>query len=360
MAGADDLTYLAALLALPRVRVRDIYLLRTRLGSARAVWEASVAELRAGDVEQATVAAILGARSDGCRPRAPGLEAALARGFRVFSRWDACYPLRLREMPDAPLLLYALGDVLPSDEKAVAIVGSRRCTSYGLTVAQRMSRSLAAAGLTIVSGLARGIDTAAHEGALAAGGRTLAVLGSGLSRLYPAENRGLADRIARQGALLTEYPPDEPARDYHFPHRNRIIAGLSLGTLVAEAPRRSGALVTADHAASQGKPVMAVPGPITSPYSTGCNLLIRDGAHLVESPEDVLAVLGTAATAVPVAPPLDEKEERVFSLLDQAPTYEKLRRLSGMPAGELTATLLGMELKGVVRRLPGQTYIRVV
>ena len=354
-----DLPYLVALTGIRGLGSRHIRTLVGRLGTARAVWEAPVKELRAGDVSQEAVAALLAARSRGLPGAAAAVPRALAKGYQVVSYRDHGYPRWLADLEDAPLVLYLWGSILPEDQKAVAVVGTRQASPYGLGVAERLARSLAAAGLTIVSGLARGIDTAAHRGALAAGGRTIAVLGSGLDRLYPADNRTLATHVARAGAVMSEYSPWVEPRGYFFPHRNRIIAGMSLGVLVVEAGRRSGAITTADHALVQGKPVMAVPGPVTSPSSCGCNRLIRDGAHLVECAEDVLAVLGTEAVVRHRLPLLDEAEAGVLDLLQGECSHSELLAQSGLEAGELAATLLSLEMQGLIRRLPGQTYIRV-
>lgn len=336
---------------------RWVAVLRETLGSARAVWEASRACLRELGVPERQAQVLLA--HAGCLPGpSPDLERAWRLGYTVFSRWDAEYPGRLRDVPDAPLILYCWGEVLPQDEKAVAVVGTRHPTAYGLEVAGRLARGLAEAGLTVVSGLARGIDTCAHRETLAGGGRTIAVLGSGLDRVYPAENRLLVPRIARQGAVLTEYPPGTAALPHHFPTRNRIIAGLALGVVVVEAPPRSGALNTAEHALDLGLPVMAVPGPITRRESAGCNRLIRDGAHLVEGVEDILAVLGTQARATPAPPALGPHEQLVWDLLEAGASYDRLHVASQLAAGDLAAALLSLEVKGLIRRLPGQVYVR--
>src|SRR5215468_12004292 len=204
---------------------------------------------------------------------------------------DATYPENLREIVSPPPRLYVRGTLAEGDALAIAIVGSRQATSYGLAVAERFAADLAARGVTIVSGLARGIDTAAHRGALRAGGRTIAVLGSGVDVIHPVENRALAGRIEASGALISEFEPGMPPLAYHFPLRNRVIAGLALGVVVVEASEQSGALITARLAAELGREVMAVPGRANSPSSRGAHALIRDGAALVETWEDVVAEL---------------------------------------------------------------------
>ncbi len=205
---------------------------------------------------------------------------------------DRRYPGLLREIPDPPGVLFRRGDSLPGDQLALAIVGTRHATRYGLRQAERLAGGLARAGMTIVSGLARGIDAAAHRGSLDAGGRTIAVLGSGVLRVYPPEHAELADAVGRQGAVFSELPPLQQPMSGTFPQRNRLITGLSLGVLVVEAAERSGALISATHAAEQGREVFAVPGPADSRTSRGCHRLIRDGAKLVENVEDVLEELG--------------------------------------------------------------------
>ena len=215
----------------------------------------------------------------------------------VLCRGRSGYPRRLEDLPDAPPVLFVRGAVTSDDELAVAIVGTRHATTYGLKQAERFGYALARAGITVVSGLARGIDSAAHEGALNGGGRTIAVLGSGLGQIYPSEHKGLADAIAADGAVISEYAPDAKPRGGMFPQRNRLISGLCLGTLVIEAPDRSGALITARLAGEQNREVFALPGPVTSRASRGCNQLIRDGATLVQTVDDVLEQLGPMRAA---------------------------------------------------------------
>lgn len=357
VAAAEDIHYLVGLLRVPGLGRGHVVALRSALGSARAVWEATPEQLRRAGAAPQQVAAL---RSCGAGPAlpAPEVEASRRLGHRVLSLWDPGYPAWLRQLPDAPVVLYCWGEVLPEDERSVAVVGTRRATAYGLEVAGRLARNLAAAGLTVVSGLARGIDTCAHREALAGGGRTVAVLGSALDRVYPAENRELCSRIAARGAVLSEYPPGTGALPYHFPERNRIIAGFSMGVVVAEAPVRSGALNTASHALELGRPVMAVPGPVNRGQSAGCNRLIRDGAHLVEGAEDVLAVLGTGAVPPTAGPALGPREQLVWDLLDGGCTYDLLHLRSQLADGDLAAALLALEVKGLVRRLPGQVYVR--
>ena len=224
------------------------------------------------------------------------IEGEMARvpagGARPIAFNDPDYPPQLGDIPDPPVLLYVKGSLKPEDQLAVALVGARKASPYGMRIAERLASSLARVGITVVSGLARGIDAAAHKGALKAGGRTLAVMANGLSEIYPPEHDKLAEEIAAQGAILSEMPMRQSAQSDLFPRRNRIISGLSLGVVIVEAAPRSGSLVTAHHAMEQNREVFAVPGPVDSLLSRGCHHLIRDGAKLVESVEDIMAELG--------------------------------------------------------------------
>jgi DNA processing protein len=278
------------------------------------------------------------------------------------------YPEQLRAV-EHPSGLYVCGTLARDDALAIAIVGSRRASPYGLRVATTLARDLATRGFTIVSGLARGIDTAAHRGALEAGGRTLAVLGSGLDRVYPSENRNLARRIAEAGAVLSQFPPGTPPRPYHFPERNRVIAGLALGTVVVEAAEASGALITAGIAGDFGRLVFAVPGPITSLSSCGTNGLLRDGATLIRDWTDVVSELPTAwrdCVRADVPPPepretVTEGDEALVlaSLGDEPLPIDRIIEHSGLGSGRAAAALIGLEVKGWARQMDGQRYVRV-
>jgi DNA processing protein len=291
-------------------------------------------------------------------------------GIDVLVDVHAPYPRPLREIEDPPGLLFMQGRLLPQDELAVAIVGSRHATQYGLAQAERLAGSLARAGLVIVSGLARGIDAAAHRGALAAGGRTIAVLGSGLLNLYPPEHKELATQIAAQGAVLSESPPRAAPLAGVFPQRNRIISGLSLGVIVVEAALSSGALITARHAMEQNREVFAVPGRVDNRMSHGCHRLIRDGAKLVESAEDVLDELAPLAAATvkadgqkihhPAELLLNELEAQVLAAIDsQATTIDKVVTASGLPTPQVLATVSVLEMRRLIRRLGGNSVLRL-
>lgn len=297
------------------------------------------------------------------------IEQARDIGLDLITCEDRRYPHNLRFIDDRPIVLYVKGEVTAADTQALAVVGSRRCTIYGKEQARRFAAELAAMDFTIVSGLAYGIDKAAHEAALEAGGRTLAVLGSGFCQLYPNRHADLAERIAERGAVVSEFPLDAKPNAWNFPRRNRIVSGLSLGLIVVEAARRSGALITAGAAAKQGKEVFAVPGRATDRSSWGSLKLIQDGAKLVCSPGDVLAEFPQLAAAVEAEhpekaaraalPELTEPEQAVWALLSDEPRHvDEIIDASGMTAAQVLSTLLVLEVKHVVRQHPGKLFTR--
>jgi DNA processing protein len=279
------------------------------------------------------------------------------------------YPTRLSEIGDAPAVLWCRGDLLPRDDLAIAIVGTRHATRYGLRQAERLARGLALTGYTIVSGLARGIDAAAHRGALSAGGRTLAVLGSGLLNMYPPEHGELSLQIAADGAVISEFPALQPPRSGAFPQRNRIISGLSLGVIIVEAAERSGALISARHAMEQNREVFAVPGPIDSRVSAGCHQLIRDGATLVQGIDDVIEQLGPLARPVartagqqihhPAELQLNPQETSVLQAVTEEPTaVDVIVANCGLPVHRVLSTLSVLEMRRLVRRVSGSEFCR--
>ncbi|WP_235934693.1 DNA-processing protein DprA [Candidatus Laterigemmans baculatus] len=293
-----------------------------------------------------------------------------SHAVRIVAAAEADYPQALQTLPDAPPILFVRGNLELRDRLAIGIVGTRHATQYGLNEAARFARELARAGVTVVSGMARGIDGAAHRGALEAGGRTIAVLGGGLGQLYPPEHVGLADEIAAAGAVLSEYAPEAVPKGPMFPQRNRLISGLSLGVLVIEAADRSGSLITARHAAEQGREVFALPGPVTSRVSRGCHALIRDGARLVTSVDDILEELGPVAEAIPtddghqVRQPgellLNDQERTVLEAIDtQATSIDALTRQSGLPIHRVLSTISVLETRRLIRRLSGQYVARL-
>jgi DNA processing protein len=284
-------------------------------------------------------------------------EAAAARlGVTLVGLDDPEYPALLRRTFDPPPVLYVRGALGGGEDAAVAVVGARKATPAGLALARAMARDLASWGATVVSGMARGIDTAAHEGALDAAGRTVAVLGCGIDVVYPKENARLAARIAERGAVVSEFPIGAPPRPEHFPRRNRVIAGWCRATVVVEAAERSGALNTARLAAEEGRDVLAVPGHPAQPLAAGTNQLIRDGAGLVRNAADVAAEVGIEAPAGVSAPPADPVLRALA--VDAPATLEELGRRSGLETGALLARLTDLELKDAVRRLPGPLFVR--
>lgn len=339
------------------------------LGSPEAVLSASAADWRqlAGPAAAQALSAPRAAAQEQAQQTLDWLEAQ--PGTRhLLTLGDPDYPTALLHTADPPLLLHALGRLERLQAPCVAIVGSRHATAQGLDLARDFARSLAQAGVCVVSGLALGIDGAAHEGALAAGGATVAVVGTGLDRVYPARHKALAHRISEQGLLLSEFPLGSPPRSEHFPSRNRIIAGLSLGTLVVEAALRSGSLITARLAGEMGREVWAIPGSVLSAQARGCHQLIRDGAALVETPEELLEALRTlqggvlprpaqpgpaepAASATPTAAP---PEDALLAAMGHDPlTLDSLVARTGWPVDQLQARLLTLELDGQIARLPG-------
>jgi len=290
-------------------------------------------------------------------------------GCSVVTQQDPLYPPSLREIYDPPMVLYLRGLLEERDHHGIAMVGSRMTTSYGVESARRLAYQIAQAGVTVVSGGARGIDTAAHLGCLRAGGRTIAVIGSGLDIIYPSENIGLFDQIAEQGVVMTQFPFRRKADRQTFPIRNRIVAGMTLGTMVVEANRTSGALITANMAVDYGRQVFALPGRIDSPRSKGCHALIKNGAKLCESAEDILSEFEylfppsitpeNEANVTPPSIPLSDEETILWKLLEATETHmDVLIRGSQLSAAKVSVVLMGMEMKRLVKRLPGQMYQR--
>ena len=287
-----------------------------------------------------------------------------AQGIQVVTWADDTYPERLHTIDAAPPVLYMRGELSSTDAWAVAIVGTRRATRYGRQVADELAAALAAQGITVVSDLARGVDGVAHRAALRAGGRTLAVLGSGVDKIYPPEHRHLADEIRAHGAILSDYAPGTPPDAVNFPPRNRIIAGLSLATVVVEAGESSGALITARFALEQGREVFAVPGSIYAPLSVGPNRLIRDGARPLLSVDDLLDALNVSRVAqyrqARLALPDDPVEAQLLSLLENESLHvDELSVQANLPVSEVSAALTMMELKGLVRQVGSMHYVAV-
>jgi len=359
----NDERFLAALCSLPVLGPVTIRRLLRAFGSARAVFEARAADLMAVE----------------------GISEKRAEAVREFRGWDALektleklrgdgvslayhggpgYPAALNTLgEDAPVMLYLRGEVREDDRFALAVVGSRDASTYGRNITEKVCSELGSLGFTIVSGLARGIDTAAHRGCLGAGGRGIAVLGTGIDLVYPRENRWLMEKMSSAGAVISEFPPGTPPLQMNFPIRNRLISGLSLGVLVVEAAARSGSLITARHALEQGKEVFAIPGNISSETSRGANELIKQGAKVVTDASDIVEDLAPQLRGfvramkkkeeVPVSP----EEKALCDVMSGEPVHiDDLSRQSGMPAAKALAVLLGLELKGIVKQAEGKRF----
>lgn len=340
-----------------------------QFGEASRVISASPRELN--DVDGIGVALARRLRSHEFREQAERvIEACQAQSIRIVVPSHSLFPRLLKEIPDPPSVLFVKGELRKTDALALAIVGTRGASQYGRAQAERFARSLARAGLTIVSGLARGVDAAAHAGALEAGGRTVAVLCNGVAEVYPPQHEALGRQIATQGALVSEMPPGTKPKKGMFPQRNRIISGLTLGTLVIEAGERSGALISARLAGEQGREVFALPGLVSAPNSRGCHKLIRDGAVLVQDPEDVIDALGPLVEGVELAPEqtirnaaelqLNEQENTVLQSIQLEPTdINSIIVASGLPVPRVLSTLSVLEMRRLVRRVSGQLVQRV-
>ena len=288
-------------------------------------------------------------------------------GGTLLTLKDDLYPLRLREIYDPPPLLYARGEMKEEDDFALAIVGSRKTSPYGRWITEKMSQEIARHGVTIVSGMARGIDSVAHLGAMSGGGRTIAVLGCGIDVIYPPENRNLFGQIIAHGAVLSEFPMGSSPEGIHFPRRNRIISGLSIGVVVVQASEESGSLITAEYALEQGRVVFAIPGNIGAAGSRGTNRLIKEGAKLVESSEDILAEILPQWERRKEGPPkvkspeegLPEDEKIVYKLLSDSPLHiDAIIGESQLDPGKVSSLLLNLELKGLITQWPGKCFTR--
>lgn len=290
-------------------------------------------------------------------------------GCHILIASDPEYPELLKQIYDPPVVLYVKGRLSENDKNSVALVGSRMTTPYGTEIARKLAYQLAYVGVTVVSGGARGIDTAAHQGALSAKGRTVAVLGTGINRVFPAENGELFERIAASGALITQFPFNRNADKQSFPIRNRIVAGMTLGTVVVEANLTSGALITANMAVEQGRQVFAVPGRIDSPRSKGCHELIKKGAKLCEGAEDILSEFeylfpasnkppSASETGILPALNLSANEQKVYDAITEESNTDEIIRRSGLPSSAVSVALLGLEMKRLIKQLPGKLFVK--
>lgn len=359
--GMNDYFYWVALSMIPDIGPVTIRRLISQFGRPDLVFSADEEELKIVD----------------------GVGEKRARSIKDFSKWDEIgkmldkldkekvrvilyddreYPSLLREIEDAPVILYVKGDIKDEDRFSVSIVGSRKTTPYGRSVAEKIAGELAESGFTIVSGMARGIDTIAHSSSLRAGGRTIAVMGSGIDSIYPPENKGLFEKITCSGYVVTEFPPGTPPNRENFPKRNRLISGLSLGVVVVEAMDGSGALITARAALEQNREVFAVPGNISSPNSKGTNELIKKGAKLVQKSDDIIEELapllkGFIRQKKKNNVELTEEEKEICNKLTSEPRHiDEIARGSDLPIQKVLSILLGLELKGVVSQSDGKRF----
>lgn len=331
-------------------------------GDPKLAWGASIKDVRSIGIPEATCDLLVETRKT-LDPEKYA-EDIQKSGMKWMSFFDSDYPKLLKQIYDPPIIFYYKGEILPSDEKAIAVVGTRKMTGYGKLVTEDFTKGLVAVGLTIISGLASGVDTAAHKSALEAGGRTLAILGGGLNKIFPSENIGLSQAIVDgRGAIISEFPPDYPSTPGNFPARNRIISGLSLAVLVTEAAEDSGSLITARLAIEQGRDVFAVPGPVTSTLSKGPVSLIREGARIVMEPAEILEELGLNTRVqglgyrVQDRSELTEDEKRILDCLENDSKHvDDICRELKMPASAVSGSLLKMEISGLVRNLGGGTY----
>ncbi|MDD5141308.1 MAG: DNA-processing protein DprA [Verrucomicrobiales bacterium] len=344
-------------------------LLLEHFGDAPKILAASKGELlRVRNIGEETAEAIAGWEKS--IDLAGELKRIADSGCHVLISSDENYPESLRQIYDPPLVLYVKGELTAKDKNAVAMVGSRQTTHYGIETARKLAYQLAYVGVTVVSGGARGIDTAAHQGALSGKGRTIAVLGTGINLIFPPENNELFERIAANGAVITQFPFNRPADKQSFPIRNRIVAGMTLGTVVVEANLSSGALITANFATEYGRQVFAVPGRIDSPRSKGCHDLIKKGAKLCEGVEDILSEFeylfptsnrrpSPGETGVLPALELSENEKMVYDSLnhEELSTDEVIRKC-GLPSSAVSVALFSLEMKRAVKQLPGKLFVR--
>jgi len=358
----SEKAYLIALTCIKEIGPVTQRTLLAHFGSAKAIFDASLTELiaiegigrkRAEAIKQFN----LWEKIESIITR------ELAGEFKIICITEPEYPPLLKEIPDPPIVLYIKGNLLPEDKFSVAIVGPRKPTEYGLRVTNIFARGLAQKGITVVSGLARGIDTEAHKTAIVYGGRTIAVLGSGIDIVYPPENKGLTKRIQQQGAVVTEFLPGTRPERSNFPIRNRIISGLSIAVLIVEAPEDSGALITANYALDYSRDVFAVPGLITSSSSKGVHRLIKQGATLVDSPEEVIELLSPQLkgikhnTSNSVEITLSEDEKLIISSIGSEPIHvDELTRQVRLPLNKVMALLTELELKGLIQQLPGKRF----
>lgn len=368
----DELRYWIALSSIDDVGPVTARRLLSAFRSPRKILEAKIDELRdVEDISEAKLKKI--ARFDSWDEVEKTIVAAKEHGIRIIKYTDSEYPENLRQIEDSPVLLYCKGRIEKEDRYAIAMVGSRNMTPYGQKIAESIASGLASYGFTIVSGMARGIDTCSHRGALNAKGRSIAVLGNGLDNPYPAENAALFDELSNNGCVISEFPPGTPPNRENFPRRNRLISGLSLGVLVVEATVKSGSLITAGYALEQGKEVFAVPGSITSGNSEGTNALIKKGAKLVQKADDILEELAPQIKGLLKGPhkeipernfavnisglEITGEEKAICNILGSEPKHvDEIARETRIPSAKLLGLLLGLEIKGIIKQTEGKRF----
>ncbi|MCW1967808.1 MAG: DNA-processing protein DprA [Anaerolineae bacterium] len=357
-----DLPYFLVFARVKGIGSARTRLLQQRFGSLAHAWQAKPSEFQQAGLDAKSIASLLSARTN-LSPLAE-LDGLHKAGIQAICWDDEQYPPSLRNLSDAPPVLYVKGQITQSDMVAIGIVGTRNATVYGREVAEMLATELARNGVTVVSGLARGIDGVAHNAAIDAGGRTLAVMGSGVDVIYPPEHRKLAQQISEHGALISDYPPGTQPEATNFPPRNRIISGLSLGVVVVEADEKSGALITTQFAADHGREVFAVPGNIFSKTSRGTNKLIQNGAKAVTSVNDILEELNlgmvTSQLALQMSMPIDatDLEAALLAKLSHEPiSADELIRQLDHATGEVTTALMMLELKGIIRGAGNNQYV---
>jgi len=337
-----------------------------RFGSPEDIFQAKISELMVVDAVRGNIAQKIVRRE--CTADPLKVIGELDRlDARIVTYFDPFYPPLLKEIHSPPMLFYLRGNDIPQRLGLVSVVGSRHSTHYGVKVAEEIAQGLARRGLGVVSGMARGIDSAAHWGCLGGRGFTVAVLGTGIDVVYPKSNQKLFEHIMAKGAVISELPIGTPPEPKNFPNRNRIISGLSLGVVVVEAPRKSGSLITASLGLEQGREVFAVPGSINSFKSTGCHLLIKQGANLIENADDILDELGLNYDYAPKtdtyretpATSMDTREKAIYDIIGDYPIHiDQIARQGNMEPSAVSSTLMKMELKGIVRQLPGKMFVR--
>jgi len=338
-----------------------------RFQEPERIFKASISELQeTGGVRKDVAVAIAEKRRSGDPEKE--IKKAESQGVRILTYSDPAYPGLLKEIHDPPMVLYIKGEDIPDNRIFIALVGSRNATPYGLKAAEKIGQGLARRGVGVASGMARGIDSSSHWGCLEGKGFTIAVLGTGIDIIYPPSNKKLYDQIAERGAIISEFPMGSPPVPNNFPMRNRIISGLSKGTVIVEATKNSGSLITASLALEQGREVFAVPGSISSFKSAGCHYLIKQGAAaLIENSDDILDALGMNYPGSPKTDtfkqlpliPMDEGETVLYNIVGDYPIHiDEITREGKMEAGEVSSLLMKMELKGMIRQLPGKMFVR--